>query len=503
MTLIALLSLGACGDSVQPLNTASPASLRFPAPPADALRAALPGRSLLIHGATVIDGRGGPPQEGMDVRVEAGVIEEIGVGLTAPELPHLDATGLFLLPGLITSHSHVQSVPGSILRGDSAEDIEQQQTLQLRAYLASGFTTLLDPAIGTETAARLRAHVDAGHPGPEIAVLAPFITPAGGYMTTAEMRGKAFDEFWPAVDAATDLDALFAQAEPLDPVGAKVALEDGVVFANLATFDDASLDRIREAGQRAGQPLFVHSIRNEDHRRALELDPYALVHMGLWDETIAPDVLAELTRRGTYVITTVTLNHLAAWGWHRAFEDDPWIRQRVPIVQWETATHPDEPKRLSHLTSEIMRPSWVPGGLARVSAPMFTPSLADAAEATASGTAAVQALEAAGVPWVVGADEGNSPAYTTFFHGVSSQIELEQLEAGGLSPAAILQACTRRPAEMLGVLDRLGTIEVGKQADLILVAANPLEDGMVALRTLQWTIQRGSARTPASWLVDP
>ncbi|MDG1482934.1 MAG: hypothetical protein P8R54_25305, partial [Myxococcota bacterium] len=140
MTLIALLSLGACGDSVQPLNTASPASLRFPAPPADALRAALPGRSLLIHGATVIDGRGGPPQEGMDVRVEAGVIEEIGVGLTAPELPHLDATGLFLLPGLITSHSHVQSVPGSILRGDSAEDIEQQQTLQLRAYLASGFT---------------------------------------------------------------------------------------------------------------------------------------------------------------------------------------------------------------------------------------------------------------------------------------------------------------------------------------------------------------------------
>ena len=56
---------------------------------------------------------------------------------------------------------------------------------------------------------------------------------------------------------------------------------------------------------------------------------------------------------------------------------------------------------------------------------------------------------------------------------------------------------------MLGVEHRIGTLEVGKQADLILVADNPLEQGMVALRTIQWTIRDGEPRSPASWLADP
>ena len=112
-------------------------------------------------------------------------------------------------------------------------------------------------------------------------------------------------------------------------------------------------------------------------------------------------------------------------------------------------------------------------------------------------------MEEAGVPWVLGADEGNSPAYTTFFHAVSSQIELEQLDAGGIPREAILQACTRRPAEMIGIADRAGTLEPGKQADLILLRDHPLEEGMVALRSLQWVIRAGEARTPSAWLADP
>ena len=104
---------------------------------------------------------------------------------------------------------------------------------------------------------------------------------------------------------------------------------------------------------------------------------------------------------------------------------------------------------------------------------------------------------------MVGADGGNSPAYTTFFHGVSTQIELEQLDAGGVDRRAILAACTLRPAQMLEASDRLGTVEVGKEGDLILVEDDPLEHGMVALRTLRWTVRDGEARTPAAWLIDP
>ena len=51
----------------------------------------------------------------------------------------------------------------------------RRQLLQLRAYLASGFTTVLDPAIGVETAERLRGAMADGAPGPELFVLAPFL----------------------------------------------------------------------------------------------------------------------------------------------------------------------------------------------------------------------------------------------------------------------------------------------------------------------------------------
>lgn len=54
--------------------------------------------------------------------------------------------------------------------------------------------------------------------------------------------------------------------------------------------------------------------------------------------------------------------------------------------------------------------------------------------------------------------------------------ELEWMVKGGLSPMQALQAATRNPAEFLGKLDALGTVEQGKTADLVLLEADPLQD---------------------------
>ncbi|MBI2404492.1 MAG: amidohydrolase family protein [Gemmatimonadetes bacterium] len=60
--------------------------------------------------------------------------------------------------------------------------------------------------------------------------------------------------------------------------------------------------------------------------------------------------------------------------------------------------------------------------------------------------------------------------------GFSALRELGALVAAGLTPYQALETGTRNVAVYFGTEDRAGTIEVGKQADLILLDANPLED---------------------------
>ena len=77
-----------------------------------------------------------------------------------------------------------------------------------------------------------------------------------------------------------------------------------------------------------------------------------------------------------------------------------------------------------------------------------------------------------GVRFLVGTDVGARYVYP----GFSVHEELGLLRDVGFTSMEILQAATRHAAESLGVLDRTGTIEVGKAADLVLLDADPLAD---------------------------
>lgn len=54
--------------------------------------------------------------------------------------------------------------------------------------------------------------------------------------------------------------------------------------------------------------------------------------------------------------------------------------------------------------------------------------------------------------------------------------ELQLFVQAGFTPLEALQCATRNPAEYLGKLDEMGTVEKGKVADLVLLDANPLDD---------------------------
>jgi imidazolonepropionase-like amidohydrolase len=85
----------------------------------------------------------------------------------------------------------------------------------------------------------------------------------------------------------------------------------------------------------------------------------------------------------------------------------------------------------------------------------------------------VKAMHKAGIPFLAGTD---TPPGVYVFPGFSLHEELQRFVAAGFTPLEALQTATLNPAKYLGMEDRLGSIEKGKLADLVLLDANPLED---------------------------
>ncbi len=97
---------------------------------------------------------------------------------------------------------------------------------------------------------------------------------------------------------------------------------------------------------------------------------------------------------------------------------------------------------------------------------------------------------------IVGTDE---PVYTSLLPGFAYHRELLAMTYAGLPPAAVLKAATINGAKALGVEDKLGSVEKGKLADLVIVRGNPVED-IKAARNVRFVIKGGVKYDPAALL---
>ena len=104
-----------------------------------------------------------------------------------------------------------------------------------------------------------------------------------------------------------------------------------------------------------------------------------------------------------------------------------------------------------------------------------------------NGKESLQRAIRVGVKIAAGTDAGGSPAR----HGFLAR-EIELLVEAGMSPKAALESATKVASELMGIDDQAGTIEVGKQADLVLIDGDPYSDPG-ALRNV-WAVFQGGRR---------
>jgi len=97
---------------------------------------------------------------------------------------------------------------------------------------------------------------------------------------------------------------------------------------------------------------------------------------------------------------------------------------------------------------------------------------------------------------VTGTDE---PVYTNMLPGFAFHRELLAMTYAGIPPAAVLKAATINGATALGIEEQLGSIEVGKLADLVVVDGNPLDD-IKAARNVRFVIRDGVVHDSAELL---
>jgi imidazolonepropionase-like amidohydrolase len=196
-----------------------------------------------------------------------------------------------------------------------------------------------------------------------------------------------------------------------------------------------------------------------------------LVH-SVWSAPVDDEFLTLAKRQGTFYVPTLMVpdgyRQVAA----RHFERD---RQPLACVDPET--------RAKVLATDTVAPALRPTNAA----------LADRTGRTqrsfAQGLANLKRVHDAGISVALGTDAGNPLT----LHGASVFMELEAMQAAGLTPGAVLVAATRNGARAAGV-DSAGTVTAGAVADLVVLDADPLAD-VRNVRRIAIVVRRGETYT--------
>jgi imidazolonepropionase-like amidohydrolase len=419
------------------------------------------GHALVIAHVTVIDVVTGQTLPDMNVVVEgiaqAGPARQVKIPKDAQVV---DGAGKFLVPGLWDMHVHT-------FFGEQAP-VGRDITLPL--FVTNGITGVRDMGSSLDEVLQARADIAAGRLlGPRMIVAGPMLDgpktqfPASIAITTPEDGRRAVDML-----VARGVD--FIKIQSYVPREAYFAIVDECKKKNIV-FVGHVPDAIRGSeASNAGQKSFEHLIgifegssTAEDELLKGPKGP------GKFLETYDPQkeaaLIALLAKNQTWQCPTLF--------WERG----QWLVDAIDITKDPDAKY----------VPALWRDQLWPRFTKSIIKELDTDPLPVREKFVTHELDIVRKLNDAGVPLLAGTD---TPAGVDVIPGFSLHLELIRLEQAGLTPLQALQTATINPARFLGKTADFGTVEKGKIADLVLLAANPL-DGIHFTQSIAGVVLNG------------
>jgi len=430
-----------------------------------------------ITGATLIDGRGGPPVPNANVIVREGKIECAGADCAVPAgIDVVDGRGMWITPGLVDAHVHFSQTGWYDGRPDALDvraAYPYEKTIAAlkasperfaRSYLCSGVTSVFDVG-GYPWTLQLAGRLAKNTQAPHIAAAGPLLSTLDHWLNLPAER-----QFIHLKD-----DTARSGVQYLAAQGAKAVKVWAIVTPELPVEkSEPAMTAAGDEARKLGLPLIVHATGLKEAKAALRAGARLLVH-SVSEDVIDEELIALMKKNDAVLSPTLMVFR----GYVRGAEA---VTSRVAPVIDDPNKCVDAATLAKVAATATLDPSLVSPDRAKRRQERL-------AENDRVSFANLKKLSDAGVAIATGTDAGNPLT----LHGPAIYDEMDAMQRAGMTPMQVIVSSTSVAARAAGLLDVTGTLEKGKDADLLLLAADPTKD-VANFRRVRFVMRGGVLR---------